>query len=142
MNSPYQPLKVYLAAPFEQRESMLCLKDLLVSYGIVVTSTWLTPADGNENNMATMGSKFHECRMRAVKDMEDIRQADYFILYKPKELHRVPTTGGHHVELGFCLGIGKPIIILGARENVFNYLPGIQVVTTEQDLLETLNVPV
>jgi nucleoside 2-deoxyribosyltransferase len=138
--NPYSLLKVYLAAPFEDRDEMLSLRSVLASRGVLVTSTWLTPADGNHNNMAAIANKFHECRCRAIKDIEDILAADVFILRKPKEKHRVPTTGGHHVELGLCLGLGKPIILFGARENVFHYLPGVQVVETLPELLSVLKV--
>lgn len=141
MTSPYQPLKIYLASPFEDREEMLVLKQMLEARGAIVTSTWLTPADGNESNMATIADKFHECRTRALKDIEDIVSADVVVLRKPKDKHRVPTTGGHHVETGICIGIGKPIVVYGARENVFHYLPLVKVVGTFDDLCDELHLP-
>lgn len=142
MTSPYQPLKVYLAAPFEDREEMLLLKAALEARGCVVTSTWLTPADGNDNNMATLENKYNECRTRAIKDVEDIMLADILVLRKPKEKHKVPTTGGHHNETGICIGSGKPFVVYGARENVFHYHPMcVAVVDTFGELCDYLHIP-
>lgn len=137
----YKPLKIYLASPFEDRDEMLALKEALEARGAIVTSTWLTPVDGNEMNMAAINGKFNECRCRAIKDIEDIVAADVMVLRKPLEKHKVPTTGGHHVELGICRGIGKPVIIYGARENVFHYMPGVQVVETFEELCDELKLP-
>lgn len=141
MTNPYSPLKIYLAAPFEDRDEMLELKARLEKAGCVVTSTWLTPADGNDNNMASMQNKFGECRCRAIKDIEDILESNVLVLRKPKAKHRVPTTGGHHVEVGICIGTGKPVVLYGDRENVFHYLPQVQVAETFLDLCKVLNIP-
>lgn len=158
MDNAYSPIKIYLAAPFEEREhfspvtsvervvegygvgGMLALKGHFEDRGVIVTSTWLTAAEGNGTNMATIASKFHECRCRAIKDMQDIDAADYFIKYKPKELHRKPTTGGHTWETGYAHAKGKPIIIYGDRESVFDYLPGVEVVTNLEALFNRLHV--
>lgn len=140
-NNPYKPLRAYLASPFEDREEMLALKAALEARDVIVTSTWLTPADGNNSNMAAIKDKFHECRCRALKDIEDILESDVVILRKPKDKHKVPTTGGHHVETGICIGTGKPIVLYGDRENVFHYLPQVQVAQTFADLCAVLHIP-
>lgn len=142
MTNGYEPFKIYLAAPFEERDWMLRLKDMLESRGAKVTSTWLTPVDGNENNMAAMRDRFDDCRCRAIQDIEDIKEADVVVIYKPKELHRKPTTGGHHVELGLAIGFGIPVIIFGDRENVFHYLPQVTVVSSFEGLCDKLHIPI
>lgn len=141
MTNPYAPLRIYIAAPFEERDVCLELKKVVQQYGVEVTSTWLTDADGNSANMAAIKDRFHDCRCRAVKDFQDIDAADVYVLYKPKALHRKPTTGGHHVELGYALAKGKPCFIIGDRENVFHYLPGVRVVRDVGALLAALDVP-
>jgi nucleoside 2-deoxyribosyltransferase len=133
MSNPYSPLKVYLAAPFESRELMLALRDALQARGVYVTSTWLTPADGNNQNMAVIRDNYDDCRVRAIQDFRDIDEADVLVLYKPRELHRQPTTGGHHVEVGYALGHGKPVFVIGDRENIFHYHP---MTTTVKDIEE------
>jgi nucleoside 2-deoxyribosyltransferase len=131
MDNPYSPIKVYIAAPFEERNKALFLKAVLVNRGAIVTSTWLTDADGNTANMAAIQDRFHDCRCRAVKDYQDIDAADVFLLYKPLEIHRKPTTGGHHVETGYAQGKGKPIVLFGARENVFHYRAGVYLIAPD-----------
>jgi nucleoside 2-deoxyribosyltransferase len=138
--NPYEPLTAYIAAPFEERETALELKANLEAMGVKITSTWLTPADGNDKNMARLQNRFHDCRCRAVKDLRDIDAGDYFILIKPKKMHRVPTTGGHHVETGYAIAKGKPVIVYGDRENVFHYLPGVQEARGFLALLHLLSV--
>lgn len=141
MTSPYKPLRVYLAAPFEARDEMLALRKSLEDRGVEVTSTWLTPADGNDNNMATLQDKFQECRTRAVKDVEDIVACDVGVIRKPKEWHRQPTTGGHHCEAGIFIALGKPFAVYGARENVFHYHPLATEIKTFEDLCNYLHIP-
>jgi hypothetical protein len=140
--NPYSKLKVYLAAPFEERPTMLEFKYELERRGVEVTSTWLTPDDSLSMNQLAKSaeSMHHECFVRAIKDFEDIDRAHFFVLYKPKPIHKVPTTGGHHVETGYALGTGKPVIIFGARENVFHYSPLVSVVTNVDELCRELHI--
>lgn len=140
MDNPYSPIKVYIAAPFEHRPEALRLKAELERHGLIVTSTWLTDADGNSANMATISNRFHDCRMRAIKDVDDIRRADYFVLIKPQHWHRAPTTGGHQAEQMAAWLMGKPSFILGSRENVFHYLPGVETVWGVESLLFSMHI--
>jgi nucleoside 2-deoxyribosyltransferase len=141
---PYSPTKVYIAAPFEQREAAIALKAELVSRGVVVTSTWLTDADSA--SMDALKKKgpdglFCDARLRAIEDFKNIDEADFFILFKLPAWHRKPTTGGHHVETGYAQAKGKPIIIFGGRENVFHYRPGVHEAEDLLDLFEALGLP-
>lgn len=140
---PYPPTKVYIAAPFEQRAASLALKEHLVARGIVVTSTWLTDADtASMDALKKRGPQglLQDARLRCIEDFKNIDEADFFILFKPKEWHRKPTTGGHHVETGYAQARGKPVIIFGERENVFHYRPGVVVASGFCGLLEALGL--
>lgn len=142
--NPYSKLKIYLAAPFEERDVMLEIKAHLEANGGIVTSTWLTPDDSlSMNQLAKQSSTMHhECRVRAMKDVEDIAAADVGVLYKPKAIHKKPTTGGHHVETGIFLATGKPLFIFGDRENVFHYHPLVRVVSSLNELCQELHLGV
>ena len=141
MTSPYMPIKVYLAAPFEERPVMLYIKEQLEKHGVIVTSTWLTPDDNQSmNKLQAMSNKHDQCRKRAIVDFVDIDEANYFVVYKPSTIHKVPTTGGHHVETGYALGKGKPVIVYGERENVFHYHPSVLVAFDLEALLDLLHV--
>lgn len=71
---------------------------------------------------------------QAVMDLDDIRVADIFVVYKPRETHG-RTTGGHHVEFGYALALGKPIVLIGEPENVFHVHPAVQVVPAAETVV-------
>ena len=54
----------------------------------------------------------------ASEDLEDIRRADVVICFT-EEPRSNNSRGGRHVEFGYALGLGKTIVIVGPRENVF-----------------------
>lgn len=58
---------------------------------------------------------------QARNNFHDLGRASVFLLYKPIETHRLPTTGGHHVEFGMALRTRVKIIVLGTPENCFHY---------------------
>ena len=128
--SNYDPIKLYIASRFQDREDALALKERLQARGALVTSTWLTPLDGNNANMATLNGRYQECRARATCDLDDIVGSDAVVVMSPLKAHK-SGTGGRHVELGFAVGVGKPVFLLGSRENVFHYLPHIQLLLSE-----------
>lgn len=144
MTNPYSPLKVYLAAPFEERPVVIHIKECLEARGVIVTSTWLTDADTASMDAlkSNPDSLFANARMRALKDYEDIDEADVVVLYKPKAIHKRPTSGGHHDEVGYAHGTGKPVVIYGERENVFHYHPLVSTVGSLDELCRALHVPV
>jgi hypothetical protein len=54
------------------------------------------------------------------------------------EPRSIRSRGGHHVEFGYALAQGKRIILVGHRENVFNYLPEIEFIETWPQALDAL----
>jgi hypothetical protein len=46
------------------------------------------------------------------------------------------STGGYHVELGYALGLGKPIHVVGPVHNIFYSLPHITRHESVDDFLE------
>lgn len=109
-------MKVYLAACFEQQEEVRSKAVDLQSMGIECTSRWRFEVD-------PPGGSTEEFKNRCASyDLEDIRRADVFLLLTNK----TSTRGGKHVETGYALALGKPIVLCGGRrENVFHSLTGI-----------------
>jgi len=137
--APYQPLKVYVAGPWEKRDVCMRLKEILEACGAICTSTWLMPID--ELSMDALNKNdFHEKRKRALQDEIDIRACNVFVKVKPKEWHRMPNTGGHQCETGMVIILGKPALLYGDRENVFDYHPLVRTVETLADLVEALEI--
>lgn len=129
---------IYLSAQFEDAAILRDARAKLASLGYTVTSRWLdagtaVPATAQAGE-AGAGERLAAI---AVQDLEDIRAADVVVVYNPPEACAIGR-GGRHVETGFALALGKPIVVVGARGNVFHWLPDIAVVKDWTDLHEWL----
>lgn len=107
-------LQVYLAGRSEDVDAVRTLRDRLAGLGIGCTSGWLVKFDESE-------------RIGALRCLIDIARADALVLVNLPQVHR-SGTGGRHVETGIALTLGKPVIVLGDRENVFHHLGAVRCV--------------
>jgi nucleoside 2-deoxyribosyltransferase len=114
---------VYIAAPYPARLDAIDLMDTLHAAGFKVTSSWLVEDDKLTDEYAR-------------KDLADIDRADALVAMNPAEWAE-RGTGGRHVELGYALAQGKPIVLVGARSNIFHHLMTVHVVT-QDELVDTL----
>lgn len=141
MANPYKPLRVYVAARWDDRGDACIAKAILEEHGVVCTSTWLTPHDNQSMDaLKAKGSVVQECREKAVKDFEDIDGSDCVLLLSAKKSHR-NGTGGKHVETGYAMARGKPVFVMGERENIFHYHPMVRVVDSVSAFLRALEIP-
>lgn len=97
---------VYIAAPFELQKVARAARTALGTAGIAVSSRWLDVGADDSDAVARL------C-------LEDVAAADALVAINPREWARLGT-GGRHVELGYALALGKRIVIVGARTNVFH----------------------
>jgi hypothetical protein len=65
---------------------------------------------------------------------EDVGECD--LLINIADETNVP--GGKHVELGIALALGKQIVVLGRRENIFHYHPCILFFENENGMIEKM----
>lgn len=107
---------VYIAGRSEDQVTVRSLREKLRAHGISSTARWLDP-DGIVDNK----------KAGAVQCLMDIGRASVFLIVNLSKIHR-SGTGGRHVETGIALMLGKPIVILGARENVFHHLDSVRCV--------------
>lgn len=103
---------VYLANNFGAQSEMRELRERLKQYGIKVTSTWIDiqPDDPIREN------KLKCCN----NDLHDLFWADALIYFA--EPYQGNPGLGKHVELGYALGLDKPIYIVrgpNQRDSVF-----------------------
>ena len=107
-------MKVYLAAPFSMAHQVEAqyARDL-ARRGLPVVSQWHRLPHSTDLSRA------------ARRDLEDILEADTFILLA--NLRPRANRGGRHVEFGFALARDKRIMVVGARQNLFHYLPNVEV---------------
>jgi len=117
-------MKIYLAACFEQQAEVRTKANQLANLGIECVSRWRFEEGNN-----TMGNA--EC---ARMDLEDIRAADMFVVLTDQ----TSPSGGKHVETGYAIALGKPVMIVGRKENVFHNLPQIMQMETWADALSRL----
>jgi len=112
--------KVYIAAPYEMRDEAIRIKGLLEGCGYEVTSTWLTTLDEEGDKGARM-------------DLADVMRANVLLLLNPEEYRR-SGTGGRHCEFMYAWTLGKKVVILGVRSNIFHHLSDVRVIDKLEDL--------
>jgi nucleoside 2-deoxyribosyltransferase len=128
-------LKVYLAAGFSRKGEIAEKSQELENLGIKVTSTW--PYEEMAGNAKLHDVTDDYLRTHARKDLNEIIAADAVILFTQDPL--IPfCRGGRMHESGFAMGLGKTLIVCGPKENIFHYLPEVNVFSTWEDLKSTL----
>ena len=123
---------VYLAARIRRRDELEDYRAQLEAAGIEVTSRWLTmppPAEWTDEVWAHL----------AEIDRDDVLRADGLVLFA--EPGEVDGGSGRHVEFGMALALGRPIIVVGRYENLFQRLPGVTVVPDWPSALGALTQP-
>ena len=126
-------MKVYLASRYGDRGVLVEVRGALFRVGVGVTSRWLDGHHGIDAISNEERGRF------AQEDLDDIDAADAFVLWNPRHHHRTGR-GGRHVETGHALARRKRVILVGERENVFHYLPQVEVVKDFPSLMGLLDV--
>jgi len=129
---------IYLASPYHRRGELKCYAWELEYQGHTVTSRWLggshdSLVDGIDD-VATRGGW-------AAEDIENIRAADTLLVFPLPASEGGMVTGGVHVEMGIALALGKRIIAVGGRPNVFYCLPQVEVCDDFGGALAALATP-
>ena len=127
-------MKVYLAAQYARRDELRQYRLALTSLGVTVTSRWLDERNPLNTNMGDDTTEFYI--ETANIDIEDIEKADAVIFFSEDPLVGVKR-GGRHVEFGFSLAKGKPVYVIGPRENVFHYLDRVYHFDTFNEFIAT-----
>lgn len=143
-------MRIYLAGRYTRREELLGVRDVIEALGGEVTARWLNgdhqiddggkPIGDNgealvEGEELRSGETFSErdrsdrasyLRAKFARDdVEDVERADVLIAFT-EEPRSSASRGGRHVELGIALALGKRVIVVGPRENVFCWLPEVE----------------
>lgn len=113
-------MKIYVAAPYPDRDSAIVVMHMLEAQGHVVTSRWLKSPDELADE-------------HARKDLDDVAEADVLLAINGRDWENAGT-GGRHVELGYAIALGKEIVLMGRRSNIFHYLSCVRVIERIEDL--------
>lgn len=120
-------LGVYLAGRYDRRRELeACAAQL--PEGWTSTARWLTGAHEGATDPTTL-------RACAIEDLVDIRKSDVLVAFTegPEVGH---TSGGRHVETGFAMALGIPVVVVGPVENVFHHLHATRRYATWAEALE------
>ena len=117
-------MRVYLAARFERKSEVDGYAAELESAAwewLKVISTWHLPS-----NPVTLGSTFWNADPalldKATGDIAEIGECDVFVLFTDPHKSTDIRSGGSHFEAGWAYGLGKKLVVVGPRENIFYYL--------------------
>jgi hypothetical protein len=146
-------VKIYLAARYSRRLELCGYREQLRTRDIVITSRWLdgshqlsddgTPIGDDGEALVEDGDSARAVELRekfALDDFDDVLDAQALVAFTEPPRSNA-SRGGRHVEFGIALGLAIPVSIVGPRENVFGWLPGVaQYETWEQYLKEGLNL--
>lgn len=116
-------MKIYLAAPYAVRDTVKQLAAELWRVGFVVTSSWLDETHDIKPGTEGAATDLDDAQVaqHARQDFADIDKSDLFVLWTA-EACGAEGGGGRHVETGYALARGIPVVVIGEPENVFHRL--------------------
>lgn len=116
-------MKVYIASRYSRKNEMREHAKRLRESGIEVTSRWLEEKYAPGTTLDELTDEF--CTETARTDFADIDKANAILFFSENPLLGTPR-GGRHVEFGYALAASKLVHVIGPRENIFHYLPGVK----------------
>lgn len=119
----------YVAAPWQLKRQAGILRDELLALKLPLLSCTADWLDEPEDSQAS--------RMLAEKDLSHLGRSDLMVLLNPSEYHSTGT-GGRHVECGYALALKIPILLVGAKTNIFHELELVEVMTSEGHLFDRI----
>lgn len=125
----------YIAADYARRAEVAALAaSLEEELGMESYASWSTEKAEYNDDASGEGMDVDQqagAQRAAVQDYQDIRDSDIFIQLTTGEKAR----GGRHAELGVAVADQRHhVIIVGPRENVFHYFPGVVQVADAESL--------
>jgi len=132
-------MKIYLASRYSRFREMQGYRDELESAGHVVTSRWINGDHQIDDQGLSVQAKEAERIRFASEDRDDLLTADCVVSFTeaPRSSN---SRGGRHVEHGMALALGKRVMVVGHRENVFHCLPEVEFFPAWQDARAALNI--
>lgn len=132
--------QIYLASRYSRRLELCGYREELQKSGYLVQARWLNGGHQLSNSGIPIGEsgealvegddgqseKAAQLRARlAADDWEDLTSADIIISFTEAPRSNA-SSGERHVEYGIALGLGKRVIVIGYRENIFHWLPQVE----------------
>ena len=128
-------MKAYLTAGFSRKDEIAAKCKELESLGVTVTATWPWEPVASHTTLDQCSDSY--LRGTALVDIADIDAADTVILFT-QDPTKPFVRGGRMHEFGYAHGKGKSLIVIGPRENIFHYLPDVEVFHSWEAFLEEI----
>jgi len=140
----------YLAARYTRRLELCDYRGDLEARGHSVPARWLNGSHQLDNHGRPLGEAGellfeigspeadHHRQKFAQDDYDDVLACDVLVAFT-EQPRSGNSRGGRHVELGIALGLGKPVVVIGPRENVFCWLPQVRHYETWHDFLTVVD---
>jgi len=126
-------MKIYIAAPWKDKELMPGIAERVEGAGHMITHKWWeleSAPEGDWSNTSVL-------RQQAMNDVRGVKNADLVLVLNTAK------SEGKSLEQGVAIADNKPIIIVGVRGefsmNVFHYLDNYRWVENLGDALEVLD---
>lgn len=130
-------MKIYLASRYSRRDEMRGIASRLRAVGHEITSRWLETDWVNRSADGVSMAPPEYRAEYAVIDLADVAAAECVVNFTEPELPN-PGRGGRHVEFGYGLALGKRVLVVGHRENLFHEHPSVEFFTCTEEAVATL----
>ena len=115
-------MKLYLAAGFSRKHEMQDKSSKLERLGYEVISSWPWEEIAPTTTLAECTTE-HLLKHGRI-DIKEIENCDALLLFTQDP--SIPfCRGGRMHEAGYAHALGKHVVVIGPRENIFHYLPEI-----------------
>lgn len=130
-------LKVYVAASAKEVEKARKFKLSLELIGVNVTSSWINSTSSWINSTSFVDDLSNKSLSKhyAYEDLEDIVNAHIVVFLAGEE-----QSPGKLTEIGYALGINKPIFYVGSLYSIFHHHDSIYHWRNEEDVIKWLTL--
>jgi len=128
---------VYLGGRYELRDALRRYAEELFPQGVGCTASWLWGTSGlplpvGAPSVMELGPEFDYLKRGwGRQDAYDVARANSVVIFT--EGLSGTRRGGAHVEFGIALGLGKHLVLVGDRLNVFHHHPEVEQVATWEE---------
>jgi hypothetical protein len=138
--------KIYIAGAFARQDELLGVSKKLQSLGYEITARWLSQEDTKaiaacEND----DQKEKLLRIYAYNDYYDVMACDILVRFSDAEAMQEKlsdsklVSGARHFEHGVAWVLGKRVIVVGGKQNIFDRLDGTEHVEDVEELCQLLH---
>lgn len=120
-------MRIYVAGPWAHRHTAKDAAQTLREAGHEIVSRWHDIwADADTTDPLML-------EQEAVLDLQDVDASNVVVVLN------IEKSEGKALEQGFALALGIPVVVVGARSNVFHYLPQVRIQPDLASALECLS---